>query len=122
VFSDAFVIKYFNGHLYVGGYQLALNGQIQAGYWVDGTFTQLYADPTITANIQDLTVSGSDVYVTGWIDSSYYSIPFYWKNGRVKVALAVGKGKVQFDKREDLKKRDSEREVKRATMHQLKRK
>jgi len=49
-----------------------------------------------------------------------FPLSFYWKNGRVKVALAVGKGKVQFDKREDLKKRDSEREVKRATMHRLK--
>ena len=30
-------------------------------------------------------------------------LSFYWKNGRVKVALAVGKGKAQFDKREDRK-------------------
>ena len=47
-------------------------------------------------------------------------LSFYWKNGRVKVALAVGKGKVQFDKREDLKKRESDRELKRATMHRFK--
>jgi tmRNA-binding protein len=32
------------------------------------------------------------------------------------VALAVGKGKAQFDKREDLKERESDRELKRATM------
>jgi tmRNA-binding protein len=38
----------------------------------------------------------------------------------VKVALAVGKGKVQFDKRSDMKKKDSERELKRAVMHRLK--
>ena len=43
-------------------------------------------------------------------------LSFYWKNGRVKVALAAGKGKAQYDKREDLKKRESERELKRATM------
>jgi SsrA-binding protein len=43
-------------------------------------------------------------------------LSMYWKNGRVKVALGVGKGKAQFDKREDLKKRDSDRELKRATM------
>ena len=43
-------------------------------------------------------------------------LSFYWKNGKVKVSLGVGKGKQQFDKREDLKKRDSEREMKRATM------
>jgi SsrA-binding protein len=47
-------------------------------------------------------------------------LSFYWKNGKVKVLLGVGKGKVQFDKREDLKKRESEREVKRATMKSFK--
>src|SRR3989475_2119578 len=47
-------------------------------------------------------------------------LSFYWKNGKVKVALAVGKGKIQYDKRQDLKKRDAERELKRAAMHRLK--
>lgn len=47
-------------------------------------------------------------------------LSFYWKNGKVKVSLAVGKGKVEFDKREDIKKRDSDRELKRATMHRFK--
>ena len=49
-----------------------------------------------------------------------FPLSFYWKNGRVKVALAVGKGKLQFDKREDLKKRDADRELKRATMQRFK--
>lgn len=43
-------------------------------------------------------------------------LSFYWKDGKVKVALAVGKGKVEFDKREDIKTRDIEREMKRAVM------
>ncbi len=43
-------------------------------------------------------------------------LSFYWKNGKVKVALAVGKGKAQFDKRQDLKEREADREMKRATM------
>jgi SsrA-binding protein len=47
-------------------------------------------------------------------------LSFYWKNNRVKVALAVGKGKVQYDKREDIKKRESERELKRVSMQRLK--
>lgn len=47
-------------------------------------------------------------------------LSFYWKNGKVKVSLGVGKGKVQIDKRDDIKKRDSDRELKRATMHRLK--
>src|SRR6266545_7630567 len=46
-------------------------------------------------------------------------LSFYWKNGKVKVALAIGKGKVQFDKREDLKERESDRELKRATMQRF---
>jgi SsrA-binding protein len=47
-------------------------------------------------------------------------LSFYWKNGKVKVSLGVGKGKAQFDKREDLKKREATLELKRATMHRTK--
>src|SRR6202046_5616116 len=43
-------------------------------------------------------------------------LAFYWKNGKVKVSIGVGKGKQTFDKRDDIKKRDSDRELKRATM------
>jgi len=46
-------------------------------------------------------------------------LAFYWKNGKVKVVLAVGKGKAQFDKREDLKKREADLELKRATMKRI---
>jgi len=35
----------------------------------------------------------------------------YWKRGKAKVELAVARGKQQFDKREDIKRRDTEREV-----------
>jgi SsrA-binding protein len=38
----------------------------------------------------------------------------YFKNGRAKVELAVAKGKQHHDKRETLKKKDAEREIKRA--------
>ena len=48
--------------------------------------------------------------------NALFPLSFYWKNGNVKVALAVGKGKQSFDKRDDLKKRDDDREMKRATM------
>jgi len=47
-------------------------------------------------------------------------LAMYWKNGKVKVSIGVGKGKAQFDKREDLKKRESDLEVKRAQMHRFK--
>ena len=46
-------------------------------------------------------------------------LSFHWKNGKVKVTLAVGKGKAEYDKREDLKQRESDREVKRATMRRF---
>ena len=52
--------------------------------------------------------------------NALFPLSLYWKNGRVKVLLAVGSGKVQFDKREDLKRREADRETKRATMHRLK--
>ncbi|MBM3838459.1 MAG: SsrA-binding protein SmpB [Verrucomicrobia bacterium] len=42
-------------------------------------------------------------------------LAFYWKKGKVKVSLGVGKGKAQYDKRDDLKKREADRELKRAT-------
>lgn len=37
----------------------------------------------------------------------------FWQKGRVKVALAVAKGKNTIDKRETIKKRDAERETRR---------
>jgi len=48
--------------------------------------------------------------------NALFPLDFHWKNGKVKVSLGVGKGKQQFDKREDLKQRDADRELKRATM------
>ena len=52
--------------------------------------------------------------------NALFPLSFYWKNGKVKVALGVGKGKVEFDRREDIIKRESDREIKRETMHRLK--
>lgn len=52
--------------------------------------------------------------------NALFPLSMYWKNGKVKVAIGVGKGKVEFDKRDDIKKRESDRELKRATMHRFK--
>jgi SsrA-binding protein len=41
-------------------------------------------------------------------------LELYFKDGRAKVALALGKGKKQHDKREDLKRKVVERETARA--------
>ena len=39
-------------------------------------------------------------------------ISLYFKRGKVKVELALAKGKKEFDKREAIKKREAEREMK----------
>ena len=44
-------------------------------------------------------------------------LSLYWKNGKVKVALAVGKGIQAFDKRETIKQRDADRELRRIKLH-----
>ncbi|MFQ5866283.1 MAG: SsrA-binding protein SmpB [bacterium] len=41
----------------------------------------------------------------------------YFKNGKVKVELALAKGKKIYDKRRDIAKRDSERELRRQLRH-----
>ncbi len=47
-------------------------------------------------------------------------LALYWKNGKVKVSLGLGKGKAEYDKRQALKEKESDRELKRATMHRFK--
>jgi SsrA-binding protein len=52
--------------------------------------------------------------------NALFPLSFYWKNGKVKVALGVGKGKQEFDRRDDLREREADRELKRATMKRAK--
>lgn len=40
-------------------------------------------------------------------------LQMYWKDGRAKVELGLGKGRRAYDKREAIKKRDQQREVER---------
>ena len=42
-------------------------------------------------------------------------LDLYFKGGRVKVTIALGKGKQLHDKREDLRRKDDEREMARAS-------
>lgn len=46
----------------------------------------------------------------------YTCVPFkiYFKDGRVKLSIALGKGKKNFDKRESIKKRDDQRSIAKA--------
>jgi SsrA-binding protein len=41
-------------------------------------------------------------------------LELYLKDGRVKVGLALARGKKRYDKRDDMKRRDAEREIQRA--------
>ncbi len=45
---------------------------------------------------------------------SLVALSMYFKDGKVKVELALAKGKRAYDKRQDLAKRDARREVQRA--------
>lgn len=47
-------------------------------------------------------------------------LSLYWKGNRVKVRLVVGRGKDVVDKREDLKAREADREVRRALARESK--
>ena len=40
-------------------------------------------------------------------------LSLYWKHGIAKVLIAVARGKRQFDKRESIKKREADREIRR---------
>ena len=44
-------------------------------------------------------------------------IRMYYKSGKVKIELGVGKGKKKYDKREDLKKKTDDRDMDRAMKH-----
>ena len=46
---------------------------------------------------------------------SLIPLSLYWKGSRVKVQLAVGSGKAEYDKRQDLRKKEDEREIRRAS-------
>lgn len=45
-------------------------------------------------------------------------LSLYWKGGRAKVDLAVVRGKRRHDKRETIRRREQDRELRRASRHQ----
>jgi SsrA-binding protein len=44
-------------------------------------------------------------------------LELYFRNGRAKVLLAVGRGKKHHDRREDIRRREADREIARAAAH-----
>lgn len=60
--------------------------------------------------------------ITRKVDEKGYTlipVEFYLKNGRVKVALGICKGKKQYDKRASIKDRDIQRDVQREFSNKL---
>lgn len=51
--------------------------------------------------------------------SSILPLSFFWKNGKVKVSLGVGKGKAEYDKRQDMREKDADQELRRAMSKKL---
>jgi SsrA-binding protein len=47
-------------------------------------------------------------------------IRVYFKNGKAKVEIAIGKGKQNYDKRQSLKKAEAKREIDRETVRRRK--
>ncbi|MFV0532840.1 MAG: SsrA-binding protein SmpB [Cumulibacter sp.] len=47
-------------------------------------------------------------------------LELYFKDGRVKVEIALGKGKKEWDKRQDIAKRDADREIRREMGRRIK--
>lgn len=52
--------------------------------------------------------------------NALFPLALYWKNRCVKVAVAAGTGKQLFDKRNDIKDREADRELRRAVMVRVK--
>jgi SsrA-binding protein len=62
-------------------------------------------------NAREIRKIGKETHATG---VTVVPLRLYLKNGRVKVELAIAKGKKTFDKREAIAKKDVEREMARA--------
>ena len=61
-----------------------------------------------------------DDHGEAWLVNALVPLKMYWKKGKVKVLLGVGQGKGHADKREDLRKRDTDRQIRDATMRHMK--
>ncbi len=48
------------------------------------------------------------------------TIKIYFKSGRAKLEIAIGRGKKSHDKRHDLKKKEADRQIQRAMSHNIK--
>ncbi len=73
--------------------------------------THIHPDPTRT---RKLLLHRKEIFrLIGAVERKGYTLVplrLYWKNGRVKLAIALAKGKKQHDKRADIKEREWNRD------------
>jgi SsrA-binding protein len=90
--------------------------------WLIGAHIDEYAQGNITNHAPDrdrkllLHKREIDSLIGKTRDRGVTLVPtrLYFKNGRVKIEIAVAKGKEQRDKRRDIAKRDADRQIERA--------
>jgi SsrA-binding protein len=95
----------------------------EAGLQLTGTEVKSLRDGRVTlgqayADLRDgevwLIGAHIDEYAQGNVANHEPERDMYFKDGRVKLELAVGRGKEQRDKRRDIAKRDAQRDIERA--------
>ena len=77
----------------------------------------LFADSRVRlAAAVALAVLVTDQVTKAFVERGMTLVPvrMYFKNGRVKVAISLAKGKKEYDKRETIKKREVDRETRAA--------
>lgn len=99
----------------VDAYAQVERGEVWLKQLFVAPFTQAVAFPHETRRSRKLLLHGREIAA---LDEAlgrggYTAVPLrlYFKDGRVKVELGVGKGKKTYDKRHDIAKRDADREA-----------
>jgi len=105
-FSDSYVLIK-NGEVFIIGLTIQP--------WTHGTHENHEPDRTrkLLLNRKEIKKIAKESQIKG---ASLIPVKLYFKNGKAKVLVGIGKGKTKIDKREDVKRRDADREVARV-MH-----
>jgi len=135
VWHDYFVDEKFEAGLVLEGWEVkclrAGRAQLKEGYvvidrgdaWLIGahfsplssTSTHIQANPT---RARKLLLHQSELNkLIGAVDRKGYTLvplDLHWTRGRAKLEIGLARGKKAYDKRDDIKKRETDREMKRA--------
>jgi len=132
---DYFIDEKFEAGMVLQGWEVkslrAGRAQLKEGYvvidrgeaWLIGahfsplssTSTHVQANPTRPRKLL-LHQTELDKLVGAVARKGYALVPLdlHWTRGHAKIAIGLARGKKAYDKREDIKKRESDREMKRA--------